>query len=164
MEITQTRQYTKSKSEKFQVALSSLAPIRLDLTDLLAGEDAQPPAATKPAQQASRGEPAWIELYIQQMGIVSLDAQRIDTTIVTTALTTRQVWQFDLLPLRREGGRLVLATTTRGLRRAVAFAANAFDEQCQVIVADDRSFEKFVRAYHHWPAGERLRNERLTRG
>ncbi len=68
-------------------------------------------------------EQAWIEQFCRRGGVMDLSHQRIEPRALGL-LSRRQAWQFEMLPLRYEGGgELLVAASARRLARAVAFAA-----------------------------------------
>lgn len=100
-------------------------------------------------------EPAWVGVHAHASPIVSLHTQGVDTTVVNT-VSTRQAWQFGLLPLRREEDTLVIATTRRWLSRALPFAEACITGKTRFVLADESSFRAFLDAYHPWPAAAAL--------
>ena len=99
-------------------------------------------------------EAAWAEQLLHHTPAVRLDAERIQPS-ATEAVSRRQAWQFQALPIRREGGALIVATTHRWLPRATRFAEQCLDGPVRmVVVEDENQFHRFLAAYHPWPAVE----------
>ena len=66
-------------------------------------------------------ESCWVEQYTALTGSLIPDFNNCDPTVLNT-VTSRQAWQFRVVPLRWEDGALVLATTSDHLQRALRFA------------------------------------------
>lgn len=86
-------------------------------------------------------ERAWASQYTELTGRVSLTSEQADPEVLAT-IDRRQAWQFQILPLRREGKELVLATTERALPRAMRFAGWAISPNCSFLVAADRDLAR----------------------
>ena len=96
-------------------------------------------------------ERAWIEQYISYGTEIDLDAQRIDIEALRV-INRRQAWQFRMLPLAREGGEIVAATSRDRLRRAVSFAWRRFDEPVYFLIARRPQLERFLMTHYPWPS------------
>lgn len=75
-------------------------------------------------------ESAWSEQYAAMADRIDPANERIDPAALQT-VTRRQAWQFGLLPMRFEGGELVVATTTDRLPRALRFTSWRIDTLCR---------------------------------
>ena len=100
-------------------------------------------------------EEAWVQQYLALGVGVDLDHQPIDPALAA-ALTRRQAWQFELLPLYRCGGELTVATTARRLPRAVAFAWSHFGEPVRIVVADDDQLHLHLLKAYPWAVARKL--------
>ena len=98
-----------------------------------------------------RIEKAWVDQYAQLGTLVDLDTQMVDRETLAL-LTRRQAWQFQLLPLRREGGLLVMATTRQRLVRAVGFSWKRLGEPFYILLSDHRKLIAHLRIHYPWPA------------
>lgn len=68
-------------------------------------------------------EGAWSEQYARLTRTWSRGDLEFDPT-VSDLVSSRQAWQFRLVPIRFDDGALLLATTQRHLARALRFATN----------------------------------------
>lgn len=100
-------------------------------------------------------EEAWIEQYLSYATATDLNRQRVDPDILEM-LTRRQAWQFRFLPLRREDGELIAATSRDHLRRAVNFAWRRFSEPIYFLVADPDQLQDALMTHYPWPAAASL--------
>jgi len=96
-------------------------------------------------------EAAWVEQYLQYGTEVDLRTQPIDPE-VKGVVTRRQAWQFLLLPLRREEGQLILATTAGRLPRAVTFAWRRLREPVRIVVVPQPQLEDYLQTHYPWQA------------
>jgi len=67
-------------------------------------------------------ETAWSAQYASMADRIDPANERIDP-VALASVTRRQAWQFGLLPMRVEGGELVVATTADRLPRALRFTS-----------------------------------------
>ena len=89
----------------------------------------------------------WAAQYTEISGRASLASQRSDPSLLPL-FERRQAWQFQVLPLRHDGGDLVIATTEAALPRAMRFAGWAVASHCSfVIVPETELVERLGRAY-----------------
>ena len=75
-------------------------------------------------------ESAWSEQYAAMAERVDPVNERVDQAAAAT-VTRRQAWQFGLLPVRFDGGELVVATTPDRLPRALRFTSWRVDAPCR---------------------------------
>jgi len=67
---------------------------------------------------------------------------------VVALLDRRQAWQFRMLPLRREGQEVVVATVAEHLTRAMRFALRTLPEPCYFVLSEaQRLGEALCRVY-----------------
>ena len=83
-------------------------------------------------------EAAWAEQYEAIAGKIDVAAQTPEPGALGT-VTRRQAWQFRVLPLREEGGELVMATTREHLPRALRFAVRVLERSCYFVLTEPRS-------------------------
>ena len=98
-------------------------------------------------------EKAWVEQYGQLGTTVDLDTQLVGQDTLGL-LTRRQAWQFRLLPLRREDGLLVMATTRQALPRAARFAWKRLGAPVYMLLGGHGKLITHLRLYYPWPAME----------
>jgi type IV pilus assembly protein PilB len=70
---------------------------------------------------------------------------------VCTLISSRQAWQFGLLPMRRENGELVVATTQEHLPRASRFVAWSIAAPVLFVIAERRALEKALQKHQPFP-------------
>lgn len=97
-------------------------------------------------------ERAWAAQYAGMVGQVDLAEERIDAT-VQGLLERRQAWQFRLLPLRFEGGDLILATTEAELPRAMRFVAWAVGVPASLVLAEESDLHERLQAAYPMAGG-----------
>lgn len=99
-------------------------------------------------------ERAWATQYADITGHADLDSERVESGAIDL-VDRRQAWQFQLLPLREEGGELLVATTEEALARAMRFAAWRIGRCCSFVVAEASELSRHLAA--HYPlAGAEL--------
>ena len=98
-------------------------------------------------------EDAWVEQYLRMAGVIDLRQQQIDTECLRL-LNRRQAWQFHLLPLRRHGDSVSMATDADNLVRSVNFATRSLDEPVHFLLAERRQLREFLMT--HYPVPEFL--------
>lgn len=86
-------------------------------------------------------EGAWVEQYVARMGVTNLESIELDEDC-TALVSTRQAWQFHLLPLKRDDDSLHMATIPSNLVRCVNFATRKFDEPVHFVLASDRQVRR----------------------
>ena len=95
-------------------------------------------------------EDAWADQYLSYGTATDLRQQRICPHVLQV-INRRQAWQFRVLPLHREDGEIVAATSHDRLRRAVTFAWRRFDEPVYFVIAQPQQLEDFLMTYYPWP-------------
>jgi hypothetical protein len=100
-------------------------------------------------------EAAWAQQYVAHGHGVDLDREVFDPALADK-VSRREAWQFELLPLYRGDGCLVLATTQDRLPRAAAFAWAHFGEPVLLLVAEPAVFRAHLIQRYPWPALESL--------
>ncbi len=107
-------------------------------------------------------ERAWAAQYTGMVGKVDLAGERADAG-VRDLLERRQAWQFQLLPMRFEGGDLVMATTEAGLPRAMRFVAWAVGVSASFVIAEEQDLLERLNEAYPMPGGPTaLRGARLS--
>lgn len=96
-------------------------------------------------------ERAWTQQYLGYGTLVDLAKEKINPAVMK-AFTRRQAWQFRLLPLRCEDGRMVVVTTAHRLPRAAAFAWRRLSGPVFFLVADADQVDQFLQRFYPWPA------------
>lgn len=95
-------------------------------------------------------EQAWAVQYEGLAGVVDLAAYPIDPE-ATRVVTTRQAWQFRLLPLAYEHGELMICTPRQNLPRALRFAATQLADCCFFVVAELNDLAEALQRFHPMP-------------
>ena len=95
-------------------------------------------------------EDAWVEQYVRVTGQIDLENQDIDPECVGM-LSSRQAWQFHLLPLNRHSRALKVATTAECLVRSVNFATRTLAEPVHFVLADCEQLREFLMKYYPVP-------------
>ena len=98
-------------------------------------------------------EAAWVEQYLSDGTRVDLDTERGDPAVLGV-LSRRQAWQFEMVPLRREDGQLIIATTVDRLPRAVNFAWRSLGEPVYLVVAEAEQLRACLGRCYPWRAME----------
>ena len=82
-------------------------------------------------------EGAWAEQYAELTAGLGSGLGRPEAG-AREAVTRRQAWQFNVLPVRYEDGELVLATTKANLPRALRFAVRVLGSPCFFVLVEPR--------------------------
>jgi hypothetical protein len=98
-------------------------------------------------------EDAWVQQYVRESGIASLDELDVDIDCLRT-INRRQAWQFHVLPTNREGGLLNIATDAGHLVRSLNFATNRIDEPVGFIIAEREQLRDFL--MRHYPVPQQM--------
>lgn len=93
-------------------------------------------------------EDAWVQQYVSRTGAVNLDTLEFDSDVLSV-VTTRQAWQFHLMPLKRDEDSIHVATTAGNLVRCVNFATRRFNEPAHFVIASDRQIRQYL--MRHYP-------------
>lgn len=81
-------------------------------------------------------EAAWVVQFAamtERVVPLTEDVERLAQRTVNR----RQAWQFRVVPLRHEGGELVLATTPKNVARALRFVERSLACRCVVVLAEE---------------------------
>lgn len=105
-------------------------------------------------------ERAWAAQYSGMVGRVDLTRERGDAE-VRDLVERRQAWQFQLLPLRFEGGHLVMATTEAGLPRAMRFVAWAIGAPASFVLAGEQDLLGRLNEAYPMPGGHAALREAM---
>jgi hypothetical protein len=97
-------------------------------------------------------ERAWASQYAELVGRVDLGAERTEPGALEL-IDRRQAWQFQVLPVRFEGGDLVLATTEAALPRAMRFAGWALGVPVSFVLAEPAALEAGLQASYPLSGG-----------
>ena len=95
-------------------------------------------------------EDAWVEQYLRMAGTIDLEDQQVETECLRL-LSRRQAWQFHVLPLRRDGDSVSLATSADNLVRSVNFASRKIDEPVYFLIAERRQLREFLMKHYPVP-------------
>ena len=93
-------------------------------------------------------EDAWVQQYVSRTGAINLDEMEMDPG-VRSVISTRQAWQFHLMPIKRDEDSIHVATTAPNLIRCVNFATRRFNEPAHFIIASDRQLRQYL--MRHYP-------------
>ncbi len=93
-------------------------------------------------------EDAWVQQYVSRTGAINLDTLQVEPDALSV-VTTRQAWQFHLMPLRRDEDSVHVATTAPNLVRCVNFATRRFSQPAHFIIASDRQVRQYL--MRHYP-------------
>lgn len=78
---------------------------------------------------------AWAQQYTQIAERIDPRAERFDAEALAL-LSSRQAWQFRMLPIRRDGREIMVATTREHLPRALRFALRALRDPVYFVIAE----------------------------
>ena len=98
-------------------------------------------------------EDAWVEQYLHVAGVVDLEDVDTDADVLPV-LSSRQAWQFHLLPLSRQDEGLQVATDAEHLVKSVNFAARKLDEPVHFLIAERTQLREFL--MKHYPVPEHI--------
>lgn len=80
---------------------------------------------------------------------------------LTHLLSRRQAWQFELVPLKREGTRAVFATSRARAARAKGYLRGEFGPEATLCLAEDAQLYHHLQALYPWDAMASAWRERL---
>lgn len=107
-------------------------------------------------------ERAWASQYGELTGRIDLGAERADPE-VRPLVERRQAWQFQILPLRFDGGELLVATTEAALPRAMRFAGWALGAEVSFVLVEQEALLAKLGEVYPMPGGRTtLRAARLS--
>jgi len=78
---------------------------------------------------------AWAEQYAQITVQIDPRSEVFDSDALAL-VSCRQAWQFRILPIRRDGHEIMIATTRDHLPRALRFAMRRFSEPVYFVIAE----------------------------
>ncbi|MFG0328676.1 MAG: hypothetical protein ACF8PN_02150 [Phycisphaerales bacterium] len=97
---------------------------------------------------SSQIEAAWAEQFAQITQRIDPQSEEICPQALQL-VNRRQAWQFQLLPIRRDGREFMVATTVENLPRAARFFAWRLGEPVYFVLCDDDALEAALR--RHYP-------------
>jgi len=83
-------------------------------------------------------EHAWSEQYAQITEQIDPTEMAVDAW-AASLVDRRQAWQFRILPIRRDGSEVMVATTAEHLARAMRFALRMLREPCYFVIAEEQA-------------------------
>jgi Type II secretion system (T2SS), protein E, N-terminal domain len=81
-------------------------------------------------------ERAWVEQFAAITERVVPLREEVDKA-ARAMVNRRQAWQFRLVPLRMDGGELVLATTPGQVARTLRFAERSLQARCVIVLTEE---------------------------
>lgn len=107
-------------------------------------------------------ERAWASQYGALTGRVDLATERADPE-VRPLVERRQAWQFQIVPLRFDGGELLVATTEGSLPRAMRFAGWALGAEVSFVLVEEEALLARLGEVYPLPGGRTtMRAARLS--
>lgn len=91
-------------------------------------------------------ESVWAEQYASLTTRLDPRHEPVDPRAVEL-VSTRQAWQFRLLPIRWDGGELVICTTEQHLPRALRFAYRNMGPACSFVLAEPVALGEALQRY-----------------
>ncbi len=95
-------------------------------------------------------ERAWAEQYAELVADLEPRLRQFDPECIRL-VSRRQAWQFAVLPLRTEGGALVVATLACRLAQARRFLSTIIPGAVVLLVTDAASLARALRTHHPLP-------------
>lgn len=92
-------------------------------------------------------EQAWADQFARITATVDPRDERVDSDALGS-IERRQAWQFRVLPLRYEGGDLVICTTREHLVRALKFTGWRLTRPCHFVLADPLALGEALMRYY----------------
>lgn len=108
-------------------------------------------------------EHAWAVQYVHLCERVDLEGESIDPGVLPL-VSRRQAWQFMVLPLRRDGIEVVVATTPKDLSRAARFIAWHLGEPVYFVLTTSKRLVRALRQYYRLPGVEYINDHHRRRG
>ena len=96
-------------------------------------------------------EAAWVDQYLTYGIRIDLHAEQIYSSVLGV-LSRRQAWQLQVLPLRREDGRLLVATSEQRLVRSVTYVWRRLGEPVRLLIAPTSQLDACLHQYYPWSA------------
>lgn len=95
-------------------------------------------------------ERAWVRQYVEIAQHVDVETVPRDEGI-EDSVTSRQCWQFGVIPIRTEGNELILATTPGHLPRALRFASSVLERPCYFVLTSQDALARALEKFHAIP-------------
>ena len=95
-------------------------------------------------------EQAWAVQYAELTRRIDPAQEAIDPHALEL-VTRRQAWQFRVLPIRFDDGELMMATTSRHLRRALRFATNVIGVPVYLVLTPAEKLGEALCRYYPLP-------------
>ncbi len=95
-------------------------------------------------------ESAWARQFSELCEEVDPCALEIDPGVLEV-FSRRQAWQFRLLPIRRENGELVVATSRTNLPRAMRFTSWHLQESAIFVICSGEQLERALERNYPFP-------------
>ncbi len=95
-------------------------------------------------------EEAWARQYARITRTIDPEVEVFEDR-AKDLITRRQAWQFRVLPLRFDGGQLIIATTQEHLRRALRFAVGVVGVPVFFVMAESEALGKALCRHYPWP-------------
>jgi len=105
-------------------------------------------------------EHAWSKQYAQIAEQVDPSSMAVDAW-AASLIDRRQAWQFRILPIRRDGSEVMVATTAEHLARAMRFALRMLREPCYFVIAEERALGEALCRHFPMPG---MTPEHVSRG
>ncbi|TVQ33321.1 MAG: hypothetical protein EA376_03015 [Phycisphaeraceae bacterium] len=93
-------------------------------------------------------EMAWARQYAGIAEHIDPRDQPIEAELLAL-IDRRQAWQFRMLPLRRDGEEIMVATMVEHLPRALRFAIRHFNEPCYLVICSPEALGEAL--MHNYP-------------
>lgn len=98
-------------------------------------------------------EDAWVQQYVRTAGIIDLAGVSIDGQCLDL-INRRQAWQFQVLPICREGTNLSFATDAEHLVRAINFTTHRLNEPVYFLIAERQQLRDYL--MRHFPVPQHM--------
>jgi len=105
-------------------------------------------------------EHAWSRQYAQIAEQVDPTEMAVDAW-AASLIDRRQAWQFRILPIRRDGAEVMVATTANHLARAMRFALRSLREPCYFVIAEEHALGVALCKHYPMPG---MTPEHVSRG
>ncbi len=80
-------------------------------------------------------ELAWASQFRELTGVCDIRGIEVPDEAVG-AISRRQAWQFRVLPISKNNGELLIATTVENLARALRFVTRTIDTPCSFVITE----------------------------
>lgn len=105
-------------------------------------------------------EHAWSKQYAQIAEQIDPSEMAVDAW-AASLVDRRQAWQFRILPIRRDGAEVMVATTAEHLARAMRFALRMLREPCYFVIAEEQALGEALCRHFPMPG---MTPEHVARG